>query len=785
MRLRKGAVLAALIAAYASVPWAASAQTEATSAAAQPVAMGAARATTFDESAASQSAANSARPPNAASGGAAASGGSDVAKTGVTAARKTTAASGGAAASGSSDAAKAGVTAARKTNAASGGAAASNHEGTSVGRGESVKSTGVAGGAIVTVNAPAAVSASAVRLGADGSAAVVNAATTKKASPKSRTVAPGDARTAKASKTGDGATSTSASADCVNPAKGANTPLNSTHCDPELLALERAERELFPQALRGIRPTFAFDSDGDWAWSGSSGDDSRTTNRVENAWYRDLILPQIFPNVDGRILTYLEFYRSQPEGRTILRTWAKKRGKYESTIVSALTKAGVPRDLVWQSLVESAHNPTIKSPAGAVGLWQFMPETARLYGLTVDRWLDERLDPERATEAAARMMSDQYQRFGNWELALAAYNMGEAGLVRAIRKYNTNDFWTLSRYEAGLPWETALYVPRIIAITIAMNNPKAFGIDDVPPDESVALEAVVLAAGMPLSTIARAAGISEEQIAQYNPQLLAGRLPPAVGAGRTLVRVYVPRGLGESLRNRLSRLLGPEPDLEGYALKRGESLDAVASRLGVSLELLKSVNRIAEGEAIEPGTVLLVPRAAAIGGDSNGADVVRVAVVPPDVRLSGELRRVFYRVSPGDTLSRVAESFGVSRVELLETNSLDPSARLQPDMLLQILISKEFAPKNVKFLEEKECRVLVAGSNAFFDYFEEQRGNERIVVQAREKDTLASIGARHGISVGTMERINRRSRRDVLTPGEPVVVYVRRASAPERVGVAK
>lgn len=557
-------------------------------------------------------------------------------------------------------------------------------------------------------------------------------------------------------------------------------PPSMTDSDPELVALGRAERALFPRALTGVRSQFTFDAEGDWGRL-SPGQGAVTSLPASNA-YRGIELPRIFPNVDGRILAYLDFYRIQPEGKAILRAWAKKRGRYEGLIVSGLSKSGLPSDLVWQSLVESAHNPSIRSPAGAAGLWQFMPETARMYGLTVDRWLDERLDPERATDAAARMMGELYQRFGNWELALAAYNMGEGGLVRAIRKYNTNDFWTLTRYEAGVPWETALYVPRIVALNIAMSNPAAFGIDDVVPDEPIVLETVVLAPGQLLSSVAQAAAISVEQLKQLNPQLLAGRLPPSLGTGARAVRVYVPRGKGEVLRNRLSRVMGPEPDLESYSVRRGDTLGTIASARGVTAELIRSINRIGEGENIDAGTVLLLPRGSQEAAGPAETSDTRIAVVPPDVVVGASQRRVFYQVSPGDSLSSVAEAMSVTRASILEHNSLDPSAKLQQNMLLAVLLAKEARPSKVKYFEEKDVRVLVAGSEGFLDYFEGLRGNERMVVQAKAKDTLATIGARHGVGVGTMERINRRSRRDILKVGESVVVYVHRGAAPARVG---
>ena len=190
-------------------------------------------------------------------------------------------------------------------------------------------------------------------------------------------------------------------------------------------------------------------------------------------------------------------------------------------------------------MIESGHNAIAKSSAGAVGLWQFLPETARAYGLVVDRWVDERLDPQRATEASAKLLADLHRRFGNWELALAAYNMGHAGLARAIRKYNTNDYWLLCRYEGGLPWETTLYVPKIEALAIAMPNRSAFGISDVEPEPGPNADVVSVGPGLPLSAIAKAAGLSESEIAQLNPQFLAGRTPPATtgqSQGRLRVR---------------------------------------------------------------------------------------------------------------------------------------------------------------------------------------------------------------------------------------------------------
>ncbi|HMA93388.1 MAG TPA: LysM peptidoglycan-binding domain-containing protein [Polyangiaceae bacterium] len=599
-------------------------------------------------------------------------------------------------------------------------------------------------------------------------------------SPKASGTAPSKNNKPSRSKTGTRSGSASASSESRRLGRDGGAKADTTATDPELSALVNAEKVLFPWALRGLKT--GYEMDDPLVYSGFAPAVGASTS---TAWMKDLVLPPIFPNIDGRIVTYLEFYRSTAEGKSILRAWAKKRGRYASAIAAALTKAGAPTELVWQSMIESGHNPSIRSPAGAAGLWQFMPDTARLYGLVVDRWIDERLDPESSTLAAGRMMADLFQRFGNWELALAAYNMGEAGLLRSIRKYNTNDFGTLSRYEAGIPRETALYVPRVIALTVAMANPAAFGIAEITPDEALQFDSVVLAPGQQLSTVARLTGVDEDELNRLNPHLLAQRVPPSVSSEKARARIFLPRGKAELARARISRLVGLEPDLMAYSLKSGESLDAIANARGVGIDTLRSINRIAPDERLEPGTIILVPKQGSEPVDLKTADEDRVAVVPPNMVVPNGQRRVFYRTKTGDSLSSIADAFSISRADLLSYNSLDPSARIQPRMLLQLYVQHDARLDGLSLLEEKDVSVLVAGSPEFGEYFEGLRGNERIVVRVRPKDTLTSIGKRYGVSVGSMERINQRSRNDILVPGESIVVYTRRTGSSDRLSSAR
>jgi membrane-bound lytic murein transglycosylase D len=469
--------------------------------------------------------------------------------------------------------------------------------------------------------------------------------------------------------------------------------------DPELQALAEAEKTLFESNLRGLEPG--------WSWlpdaGGTSGDTEVSDSGLPPApplvppeavtqelaldaeWLRSLAMPDLPVRMNERVVKYLKFYRDSDKGRAIAHVWAKKAGRFAPSLRAEFVKAGLPKDLIWLSLIESGHNPTIKSSAGAVGLWQFIPASARMYGLTVDRWVDERLDPLRSTQAAIRFLSDLYQRFGSWELAIGAYNMGYGGMSRAIQKYNTNDFWQLARYEAGVPWETTLYVPKILAIAIVMNNKKAFGIDGVAPDPAESFDTLLVKPGQTLKDVAEAARLSSSDLQALNPQLLAGRTPPAAtDAGNPPELgswpVRLPAGSGLEARQRLSALAAERHG--AYRTRFGDTLESIAEAHDLRADTLAELNGLGEAEHLRSGTILLLP-ASARETEPSGR---RVVVVPEGTFRYTTRRRVFYEVRPGDALAAIASAFGVEQAELVGWNALDADARLHGGMVLQLFV---------------------------------------------------------------------------------------------------
>jgi len=485
-----------------------------------------------------------------------------------------------------------------------------------------------------------------------------------------------------------------------------------------------------------------------------------------------LVMPDLPVHWNSRLVRYLDFYKNDARGRSIATIWVKRSGRYEASLKKLLRANNVPEDLFWVSMVESAMNPVAYSPVGAAGLWQFMPETGRQYGLVVDRWIDERLDPERSTVAASKFLQDLYRRFGTWELALAAYNMGYGGLLSAIRKYNTNDFWDLCQYEAGIPWETTLYVPKIISLAILAKNPSAFGLEGVQRDPLIANDTVDVGPGVSLSSVATAAQISLDSVQSLNPQILASRVPPQAKDTSGTWTVRVPSGTGAKVNLNILKERTREPRLERHVVRFGESLQDIAQSRGTTMVNLASINALANDEVPRPGTVLLVPaRPAGVPGEDakTGKSVVVVAYdLPPPTGY----RRLFYRVVPGDTLMTIAGAFSVSPDDLRRWNALDPIGRLHEGMSLLVMVPLERDVSNIMARRDNEVRVVVVGSDEFFDHFEGLKDRVRTTITVGPADTWHTIARKTGLSVGMLERINRRSRSSKLVNGEHLVVYV-------------
>lgn len=524
---------------------------------------------------------------------------------------------------------------------------------------------------------------------------------------------------------------------------------------PELDALRQADDVLFPavptsSGFAKRRPVIATDG-----LPPQRADAAATPvpDVATDAWLGKLQTPDIPFRWDERLVRYLDYFKNDPKGRGMVVALIKRTGKYDASIRKALKAKGLPEDLAILALVESGMNPRAISPAGATGLWQFTPKAATAYGLRMDRWVDERLDPERSTRAAVGYLTDLHRRFGRWELAMAAYNMGYGGLMTSIRKFNTNDFWELSQLEAGVPFETALYVPKIVALAFAYKNREVFGCADLTLDAEEPFDA---ASPLPDKSLSA-------------PTDKATTTGKAAAAGKAAGSLMAKTG-GEK----------PPPadrpelkSLEPYRIRWGESLELLARERGTTESKLRKWNGLVSGEPPRPGTTILLPRAKA----KSSAEPVMVVQHGAGAPVAEGKRRVFYEVVWGDDLDAVARALGVGVDDLRRLNNIDPAARLQAKMILQAVVDAGKRFTDVRTVEEKEATILQVGSSSFFDHFESKNGRTRIVLKAKAGDTFPKLAKAHGLSIGMMERINQRPRSTKLAEGDTVVVYTTRPGA--------
>lgn len=501
----------------------------------------------------------------------------------------------------------------------------------------------------------------------------------------------------------------------------------------------------------------------------------------------NLGLSPTFVRFEAHVIKYLEFYKEEKRGRSIMASWLRKQGRYKPLIEQALDKYGLPRFLLYVSMIESGYDPHDRSNKGAVGLWQFLPEGARIYGLRVDYWIDERKDPVRSTEAAARYLGDLKARFGSWHLTLAAFNAGYGAVLRAMQKYNTNDYWELCRHEDGLPWETLLYVPKAIATALVGENKGFFGYEDLASDPAITFDSVTVRGSVSLATAARVVGSTAEELQRLNPHLRRGRTPP-LAAGETW-ELRLPPGstalFGQSTDARGERL-------EPYAVRFGERLEDVAKLRGTSVSALRRINGIEDSAEIRTGITLLVPPVGPVAAKADAgtspplsADEIVVVAVPDRRLVVAGKKRVFYRVIPGDSIWAIAHFFKVNQAELLRWNNLDPEATLATKMVLDLWVDKDFDISQVVLVDPGRVRVVTTGSNEFFELVETLRGRKRVQYKCQSGDTLDKIAKRFSLTVADVERINRMGRTTEVQPGQTIIVYQNMSGTERAAAVAR
>jgi membrane-bound lytic murein transglycosylase D len=364
---------------------------------------------------------------------------------------------------------------------------------------------------------------------------------------------------------------------------------------------------------------------------------------------------------------FIEIFQSEGK-RQVVGRWLDRSSRYLEMIRSVFRQKGLPEELAYTAMIESGFNPVAVSRAGAKGLWQFMEQTARRYGLTVNQWVDERLDPQKSTAAAAEYLKDLFAQFGSWFLAQAAYNAGEIKVARAIQHSGSQDFWDLTRGRV-LREETKRFVPAIQAATLIAREPERYGFE-VTPEPPEAFVLVTVPFSLELRVVAKLGEISPEILKQLNPELRRAVTPP--GGSYAL---KVPPGSGPPLQDAMGKLAASDSfRWVIHPVRKGQTLPEVARSYRTTVERLREINNLT-ASTIRPGTELVVPvppRPQAVAVKSRSA------------RGAGEL---IYVVKRGETLSGIAQRHQVSVDEIARLNGLTDTRRIYPGDRLRVVDS--------------------------------------------------------------------------------------------------
>jgi membrane-bound lytic murein transglycosylase D len=351
-------------------------------------------------------------------------------------------------------------------------------------------------------------------------------------------------------------------------------------------------------------------------------------------------------------------------GRGTLERALARSGRYEDMIRRILREQGVPQELIYLAQAESGFHPLAVSRAGARGMWQFMGSRAAGYGLERSWWVDDRQDPEKATRAAAHHLKDLYNQFGDWYLAMAAYNSGPGTVQSAVKRTGYADFWELYRRNV-LPKETRNYVPIIVAVTIMAKNPAQYGLDSVVKEKPVPFDTVKIDYPIDLRLAAECVDASAEELSDLNPSLLRMTTPKLAGPDQQF-ELHLPAGTAARFQTAVASIPADKRVWWRYhKVQAGETLASIARTHHTTPKAIAEANDLYDGldnartnGALPPETRLIIPIAP---GNQNDTSTYARSITR-------------YKVRKGDTVESVAENFGVSQKLVRGWNHLKGSS---------------------------------------------------------------------------------------------------------------
>jgi len=434
-----------------------------------------------------------------------------------------------------------------------------------------------------------------------------------------------------------------------------------------------------------------------------------------------------FPiTMNRQVEYYLDFF--QNKNRKSFARWLSRSTAYLPFIKKHLKEAGLPQDLAYLAMIESGFSQTARSRARAVGMWQFIRGTARSYGLKVDSYVDERRDPVKATEAAVEYLSDLYEEFGSWYLAVAGYNAGEGKIRRAVKKHESTNFWVMAqgRY---LKLETKRYVPKLIAAIIIAKNPEQYGFSDVAYMAPLVYDTIETPRWTALKAVALACDVDVKVLQGFNRELLKSFTPPDSPA----YLLKLPVGKKEMVEKNLPRVHAiVSTNYNTYVVRNGESLSSVCRKYGLTKTIILKANNL-RSATLEPGQRLRIPYR------TTKYELLPEGTVAPAFLAAdgGGDNFILHKVQPGETVSEIALRYNVPAHLLAGWNDLKDISRIRAGQQLALYIRDNDDSRPLAV--QAEANIASAGNN---------KPREVETGKSRANGTVVSSAGQHAGAAG-------------------------------------